>query len=120
VLRLLSRSAGLSQQELASALKLHPSRLVAIIDGLEASGLVKRQANTDDRRTYALELTDQGRSVLTEVGRLYEAHHDALCGALNEDEQERLAEFLERIAQEQGLTPGVHPGYRRLGGKPGR
>jgi DNA-binding MarR family transcriptional regulator len=120
VLRWLSRSAGVSQQELASALRLHPSRLVSIIDKLEASGLVERQANSEDRRTYALQLTVQGRSVFTEVGRLYEAHHDALCGALTEDEQEHLARFLERIAAEQGLTPGIHPGYRSLGARPGK
>src|SRR3712207_5440549 len=84
VLRLLSKSAGLSQQELASALKLHPSRLVAIIDGLEEAKLVERRANAEDRRTYALQLTAQGREVFTEVGRLYEAHHDALCGAISE------------------------------------
>ncbi|HYO84773.1 MAG TPA: MarR family transcriptional regulator [Bryobacteraceae bacterium] len=120
VLRLVSRSAGMSQQELASALKLHPSRLVSIIDKLEAGELVERQANAEDRRTYALQLTPQGRSVLTEVGRLYEAHHDALCSALTEEEQEHLAGFLERIAAQQGLTPGIHPGYSRLGAKPGK
>ena len=119
VLRLLTRSAGISQQDLASALKVHPSRLVSIIDKLEDGGLAERKPNAEDRRTHALHITAQGRSVFTEVGRLYEAHHDALCGALTDDEQERLAELLQRIAAEQGLTPGIHPGYSRLGAKPG-
>ena len=120
VLRLLSQSAGLSQQELASALQVHPSRLVSIIDRLEGRSLVKRQEHAEDRRTYALQLTAEGQVALTEVGRLYEAHHDVLCAALSEEEQQRLAEYLERIAAEQGLTPGIHPGYRRLGAKPGK
>lgn len=118
VLRMLRQNAGISQQELAGALKIHPSRLVAILDGLETQGLAQRQPNAEDRRTYALHLTDKGQSVLTEIGRLYTAHHDALCAALNEEEQEQLASYLERIAAEQGLTPNVHPGYQRLGPKP--
>ena len=35
ILRLLRMAAGLSQQELASKLQIHPSRLVAILDNLE-------------------------------------------------------------------------------------
>ena len=113
ILRLLSKEAGLSQQELSGALRIHPSRLVAILDQLEARDLVKRQANVGDRRTYSLHLTEQGRTALSEIGRLYAAHHDALCAALSVEEQERLAEYLERMAAQQGLTPGIHPGYRR-------
>ena len=40
ILRLLRIAAGLSQQELASKLQIHPSRLVAILDNLEKRGFV--------------------------------------------------------------------------------
>ena len=43
---------------------------------------------------------------------------DALCASLTGNEHEKLAELLWEIADEQGLTPGVHPGYRRLQPKP--
>src|SRR5262245_14776605 len=66
ILRVLSRSAGLSQQELASILNMHPSRLVGLVDELETSGFVKRQENVGDRRTYALHLTDEGQAILGE------------------------------------------------------
>jgi hypothetical protein len=39
--------------------------------------------------------------------------------SLDEDEQRQLAVLLRRIADQQGLAPGVHPGYARLGG-PGK
>src|SRR5262245_65469690 len=59
----LHRSAEpLSQQQLASVLKTHPSRIVALVDELEAKGLVERQPNPDDRRTYELYLTDKGEA----------------------------------------------------------
>src|SRR5277367_6862175 len=60
ILRLLRVAAGLSQQELAAKLQIHPSRLVAILDNLEKRGLVERRANPDDRRLYSLYLTKDG------------------------------------------------------------
>ena len=34
--------------------------------------------------------------------------------ALTDDERHRLTELLQKVAEQPGLTPGVHPGYRRL------
>jgi len=117
ILGVLARSAGLSQQELATTLKIHPSRLVAIVDELESGGLVERRQNVDDRRTYALHLTRKGQATLGDVGRVAREHHDALCAALDEAEREQLADLLQRIADDQGLAPGVHPGFARMGKK---
>jgi len=114
ILRMLGFSAGLSQQELSARLKIHPSRLVAVLDELEHRSLIERMANPDDRRQYALHLTTQGRETLAEIGRLGREHQEALCSALTREEQTQLAELLKKIADEQGLTPGVHPGYSRI------
>jgi len=119
ILRALIKSAGLSQQELASMLKIHSSRLVGLLDELETRGFVKRQENADDRRTYALHLTDEGQAILGEIGRIAKEHQDALLASLGKEERERLADLLQRIADEQGLTPGVHPGFSRIGMKGG-
>ncbi len=117
ILRVLAKSAGLSQQELSSLLKIHPSRLVGLVDELEARGFVKRRENEDDRRIYALYLTDKGEGVLGEIGRVGKEHQESLLASLGKEEREQLAGLLQRIADEQGLTPGVHPGFSRLGGK---
>jgi len=117
ILRALSRSAGLSQQELASMLNIHTSRLVALLDELETRGFVERRESEDDRRTYALHLTDGGRAILSEIGRIAREHQESLLASLGKDEREQLVEFLQRIADEQGLTPGVHPGFSWLGRK---
>ena len=61
LLRLISRAPGQSQQQIAAQLGARPSRLVALVDGLEQRGLVERRRNTEDRRNYALHLTDAGR-----------------------------------------------------------
>jgi DNA-binding MarR family transcriptional regulator len=115
ILRALRQADGLSQQALGEKLRVFPSRLVELLDGLEERGLVERRASPTDRRRHALYLTEKGREMLQQIDRLAGEHQDALCAALTEPEQARLAALLRRIADEQDLTPGVHPGYRTLG-----
>jgi len=114
ILRLLRISAGISQQELAVRLQIHPSRLVAILDNLEKRQLVERKANPDDRRQYSLHLAKDGGEILQRIGKVAKEHQDALLSALNSEERDKLTGLLRRIADAQGLTRGVHPGYQRL------
>ncbi len=116
ILFVIEQADGLSQQALGEKLGVFPSRLVAILDELEERGLVERRDNPADRRSYALYLTRSGRDALEQIRGVGRAHQDALCTALDEAEQAQLAGLLSRIAAEQGLTPGVHPGLRRAGG----
>jgi len=115
ILRLLNLSPGMSQQELARRLSMYPSRLVAIIDALEERGLVARTANAEDRRIYSLQLTDAGREALQAIGRAAREQNELICAALNAKEREQLGLLLKKIAAQQGLAPGIHPGYRRMG-----
>jgi DNA-binding MarR family transcriptional regulator len=114
ILRLLSLSPGISQQELAHRLHMHASRLVAVIDSLEERGLAARAVNSEDRRLYSLHLTEAGKEALHAIAGVARAHEDALCAGLSEAERSQLASLLQKIAGRQGLAPGVHPGYRNL------
>lgn len=113
ILRVLGNSAGISQKALAELLSIQPSRLVVLVDELEARGLTERRDSADDRRVYELHLSEKGRRTLEEVGRLARAHDEAFLEVLTEEERARLRALLARLADHQGLTPGVHPGYRR-------
>lgn len=117
ILRALTASGGLSQQALAEHLDVLPSRLVALVDELESRGLVERRDHPDDRRTYALHLTGAGRAAVDSIGRVAREHQQALTAVLDAKEQEQLAAMLSRIAEQQGLTAGVHPGFKTLGRK---
>jgi DNA-binding MarR family transcriptional regulator len=115
ILRLLRVEAGLSQQELATKLQIHPSRLVAILDNLEKRNLVERRANPHDRRLYSVHLTKNGNETLEKIGRVAREHQDALLSALSKEERDALAALLLKIADQQGLVRGVHPGYHQIG-----
>ena len=114
ILRILGRRGPLTQQALAGILGMFASRLVALVDQLESRGLIERRDHPDDRRSYALYLTEKGRVALQSIGRVVREHQKVLLAALTVDEQRQLGQFLQRIADDQGLTRGVHPGYARL------
>ena len=114
-LRIIHSRPGISQQALSSVLGLVPSRLVVLIDELEERGLVERRNSSDDRRVYALHLTRKGGEAFEAIGKVARAHDDAICSGLGAEERRTLASLLNRIAEEQGLTPGVHPGFSTLG-----
>jgi DNA-binding MarR family transcriptional regulator len=117
ILRRLVQSPGISQRELATTLGMHASRLVAVLDEMESLGLLIREANAEDRRTYSLQVTAKGRETMEQIAAISQQHNDALCAALNEEERAVLVGLLQRIADQQGLLRGVHPGFSTLGKK---
>jgi DNA-binding MarR family transcriptional regulator len=114
ILRILAATPAITQQALAAALGTLPSRLVAMVDELESKGLVERQSDDNDRRRYALRLTEKGTAMLQAIGRIAREHQQALLAALSEEEQRQLAGLLQRVGDEQGLLKGVHPGFATL------
>jgi DNA-binding MarR family transcriptional regulator len=110
LLRHVAVSEGRSQQALGEALRIPPSRMVALVDVLEQRGLLQRRPNPADRRVRILHLTDDGRRLLDEVMRISREHERQLCTGLAPAEREQLIGLLNRIAAEQGLAEGVHPG----------
>jgi DNA-binding MarR family transcriptional regulator len=114
ILRILRMASGISQQELSERLQVHPSRLVSLLDKLESSNFIERRQNPGDRRLYSLRLTERGAALLEQVGQLARQHQQAMSTGLSKEENDTLTALLQRIAQAQGLTPGVHPGYKSL------
>jgi DNA-binding MarR family transcriptional regulator len=110
----LANSPGMTQRELAELLGAFPSRLVLLLDELEKKGLLKRRTRSKDRRSYALALTREGKAKLDRVRRIAEEHQEELCAGLSDAERAELRKLLVRIANQQQLRPGVHPGYRTL------
>ena len=118
ILRILHFTPAITQQALATRLGMVPSRLVTLLDDLESRSLIERGKNQDDRRSHAVRLTAEGHAALASIGEVAREHQRSLLAALSADEQRQLAALLQRIADEQGLTPGVHPGYKTLRTRP--
>lgn len=110
LLRHVAAEEGRSQQALGEALRIPPSRMVALVDALEQRHLLRRQPIPDDRRVRTLHLTYEGRRLLGEVMEMSAGHERQLCAGLRADEREQLIALLSRLAAQQGLVEGVHPG----------
>jgi DNA-binding MarR family transcriptional regulator len=117
ILRKLAADEGLGQQALATHLRVMPSRIVVLIDELEGKGVVERRRSAEDRRNHHLFLTSKGRSVLADLSQIAAAHENELCRALDGKEKSQMAALCRKIAEQQGLSAGVHPGYKHLGNK---
>jgi DNA-binding MarR family transcriptional regulator len=120
VLRMLGRAPGVSQRDLADRLGIVQSRMVALIDGLEALQLVTRIRSSADRRSYRLALTDSGRERLAELRRIAEANESELTASLDARQRDELFDLLRTLANSLGLDEEVHAGYRAARAAPGR
>lgn len=117
ILRIVRRQSGVSQQDLAGMLGMFPSRLVLVLDEMQNAGLVERRARPGDRRISEVHLTPRGEEMLQEVSQIAREHQDSLCSALTAEERGLLADLLGRIAEQQGIRAGVHPGFGAMGNR---
>jgi DNA-binding MarR family transcriptional regulator len=100
---------GRSQRALADALGLPSSRVVNLVDALEARGWLERRTDSSDRRSRRLYLTIRGKRVLDRIKALSTAHEDAFTAGLRREERAVLVKLLSKVAGTQGLIATVHP-----------
>lgn len=112
VLRVVGQDPGLSQQALAERLGAAPSRIVKLVDELEARGLVERHRSTTDRRQQELRVSGSAGDRVAAVREVV-ANHDAdIVDALSSTELATLLTLLTKVAEAQGLGSDGHSGYR--------
>ncbi len=112
VLNMVDAAEGRSQQAIAEAIGAPPSRMVMIVDELEEQGLVERRPHPSDRRVHALYLTDAGRRTLARGRKIAAEHEEELMRGFSAADRKKLAAFLRKVVDEQGIGSGVHPGLR--------
>ncbi|MFC7407006.1 MarR family winged helix-turn-helix transcriptional regulator [Georgenia alba] len=104
LLELIIRAGGASQRELADTLRLDPSQIVALVDGLEQRGFAQRRPNAADRRQKSVVATNRGRQAYRRARDRVEASLDEVLGELDEAERETLRALLTRIVHPRPAT----------------
>jgi DNA-binding MarR family transcriptional regulator len=99
VLEVIAANGGLSQSELGAILGIDRSTVVAVIDRLEADGLVRRMKAPNDRRSHALRLSEKGAVTLAVLEQRVAAHERDIASALSAAERKTLLNLLARIAE---------------------
>jgi MarR family transcriptional regulator, lower aerobic nicotinate degradation pathway regulator len=102
----LATEGPVSQGELAEWVRTDRTTMVALVDGLEELGYVRRERNPADRRAYRLQLTAEGKRALTRGRALMRRAENQLLRALTERERRQLVELLGKVAVDVGRPPG--------------
>jgi DNA-binding MarR family transcriptional regulator len=101
VLTVLS-GTGRSQQDAAARLGVDRTTMVALIDGLEAKGLVARTTDPADRRKNVVALTETGRDVFARAGVAAKAAERQFLAPLTEIEAELFTAYLQALVSRSG------------------
>ncbi|MEE8619739.1 MAG: MarR family transcriptional regulator [Dehalococcoidia bacterium] len=111
VMFLLSFKGRISPGEVATSFGVPRANVTSIIDRLVDKGLISRQENPDDRRSYILSLTVEGKS---QVERLREIGAAKIKGVLERMPDNALVslqmglEALIRALEEEGEVNGCN------------
>lgn len=94
-----ARRSGLNQAGLAQLLDISGPSALRIVDALEGAGLISREAQEGDRRSYALVMTPLGSDKLRQLSRLVRDFEARIAARMSAAERATLLDLLERVAQ---------------------
>ncbi len=97
LLAFLWKQDGLSQTVLGSMAGMDRTTVSGIIDRLEKQGLVERRDDPQDRRSYLIYLTAQGRAYKQKATGAALKTNAAISEKLSPDEKECLVELLTKM-----------------------
>ncbi len=96
---LVDENPGLTQIELARLLRVEGSTLWQLVDRLLELGFIHRRRVPEDRRAYAIHLSQAGRKALRRYEHGSRLHKQALLECLSEKERGALAAMLTRVIE---------------------
>ena len=99
ILTIIERNPGLKQSEVSEALSIKRTNFVAMIDELEMRKLVRRASTPNDRRSYALVLTEAGKRLMTELHAVSQRHELRIVAALGANAHRRMFAWLNTLAR---------------------
>ena len=93
------RREGVTMTDLSRMLLVSNGNATAVVDRLEADGMVRRSPSDTDRRTVHVALTGEGMRQFEILAAAHEAAVNRLFGDLSEPEIEAMTEILKRIGK---------------------
>ena len=113
LLNVLDSEPGISQHRLGAMIGMDPSSIVAAIDELERQGRVERRRDPNDRRAYALYLTEEGKATLARGRKIAKEAHNDLLAPLSEDERATFHALLAKLVAAHSATADVMQGDQK-------
>ncbi|MFE8948474.1 MarR family winged helix-turn-helix transcriptional regulator [Streptomyces sp. NPDC002076] len=88
--------------DLADRLEVVPRAVTTLVDGLEASGKVRRVPDPTNRRVTRIALTDEGRTTLRELRGARRSAAEEILAPLTEKERQVLGVLLDTLVEGDG------------------
>lgn len=87
--------------DLAERLEVVPRAVTTLVDGLEASGKVRRVPDPANRRVIRIELTEDGLKTLQGLRDVRRAAAEEILAPLTDDQRDVLGGLLDTLMDEQ-------------------
>ncbi|MFV3330096.1 transcriptional regulator SlyA [Pseudomonas sp. NY15437] len=97
LLHLARHAATPTQRELAQSVGVEGPTLARLLDGLEAQGLVRRQAVAEDRRAKRIALTPKADVLIADIENIAAAVRNEVLTGISEEEIALCQKTLSRI-----------------------
>ncbi|TWV58081.1 MarR family transcriptional regulator [Streptomyces misionensis] len=91
--------------DLAERLEVVPRAVTTLVDGLEASGKVRRAPDPANRRVTRIELTDEGRATLRELHGARRSAAEEILAPLTEKERQVFGVLLDALIDGDATKP---------------
>jgi len=95
-----------SQQALIDSIGVDPSKLVGLLNDLEADGLIVRRRDPEDRRRHIVEVSKLGRTRLEAAEKAAAVVEDRLFAGIDAEQRAELLGVLAQVADRSGILEG--------------
>ncbi len=97
MLQVIANNSGLTQSRLAEVMEVDRSSIVKVVNALEDKGLIRRDAAPNDRRSYHLRMTAEGKLALHRIEEAVARQDRDFSADLSEDARRLLISLLKRL-----------------------
>ncbi|HEX6922897.1 MAG TPA: MarR family transcriptional regulator [Bacillales bacterium] len=97
VLRFLGERDGITQKEISEVSGKDQPTVTRILNIMDRKGWIRRQANDEDRRSFLIFLTMDGRLLLEELSPVVEETFTKILDGVTRQDQETLKRILQQM-----------------------
>jgi DNA-binding MarR family transcriptional regulator len=96
-LRLFGKDENLNNKHIAERMKLSPSRLTRIIDGLVKKEYINREIDPNDRRNMRVNLSKRGKQLVQQLNKAYVDIHNEILQDIDVSQHEALITAMDHL-----------------------